>query len=51
MKQAASNISKALFFKHPRFAFSSFSKYPFLAELGLSPENHGAFYDGQWKTT
>lgn len=51
MKQAVSNISRAVFFKHSRFAFSSFSKYPFLAELGLSPENHGAFYDGEWRTT
>ena len=33
------------------FAFSSFSKYAFLKELGLSEVNHGALYNGKWQTT
>jgi acyl-CoA reductase-like NAD-dependent aldehyde dehydrogenase len=33
------------------FAFSSFGKYPFLAELGLHQENQGAYYDGKWQVT
>jgi len=32
-------------------SFSAFNKYPFLAELGLSQENHGAYYNGQWTST
>ena len=31
--------------------FSTFSKYPFLAELGLKEFNQGAFYNGKWQTT
>lgn len=29
----------------------SLSKYPFLAELGLSSTNQGAYYNGKWQTT
>lgn len=32
-------------------SFSSFNKYPFLAELGLTQENHGAYYNGEWRST
>lgn len=28
----------------------TFSKYPFLKELGLSEENLGCYSDGQWKS-
>lgn len=31
--------------------FSTFSKYPFLAELGLKEHNQGAYYNGTWQTT
>jgi hypothetical protein len=31
--------------------FSSTAKYPFLAELGLSEHNEGAYYNGKWQTT
>jgi aldehyde dehydrogenase family 7 protein A1 len=33
------------------FRFSSYKKYPFIAELGLHPHNQGALYDGHWQTT
>lgn len=26
----------------------SYSKYPFLKELGIEAENHGAYYNGKW---
>lgn len=30
--------------------FSTYAKYPFLAELGLKEYNQGAYYDGKWQT-
>lgn len=27
----------------------AFSKYPFLAELGIKAENLGALYNGEWQ--
>lgn len=27
----------------------AYGKYPFLKELGIEPENCGAFYDGKWQ--
>jgi len=35
----------------PLNLFSSSKKYPFLAELGLSEHNEGAYYNGKWQTT
>ena len=29
----------------------SFEKYPFLKELGLSTENNGAYFNGEWQST
>lgn len=29
----------------------SYEKYPFLKELGIKPENLGAYYDGKWHST
>lgn len=34
-----------------RPCFSSFNKYPFLAELGLKEDNLGAYYDGKWQAS
>lgn len=34
-----------------RPAFSSYSKYPFLAELGLKEQNYGAYFDGKWQAS
>ena len=31
--------------------FATYSKYPFLKELGLKESNDGAFYDGKWQVT
>jgi hypothetical protein len=44
-------IASTFFISRMSNSFSSFNKYPFLAELGLSQENHGAYYNGQWTTT
>lgn len=27
----------------------AYNKYPFLKELGIEPENFGAYYDGKWQ--
>lgn len=37
--------------KGARPAFSSYHKYPFLAELGLKETNQGAYFDGQWQAS
>jgi aldehyde dehydrogenase family 7 member A1 len=45
------SLSSGLLPRTIRGCFSSFSKYPFLAELGLKETNHGAYYNGKWQTT
>ena len=32
-------------------SFATYSKYPFLKELGLKENNDGAFYNGKWQVT
>ena len=52
MKQFASLLARRTGFGvGNRFAFSSLTQYPFLAELGLQSDNLGAYYDGKWQTT
>lgn len=39
------------FFIRRATSFSTYSKYPFLAELGLKEFNQGAYYNGTWQST
>ncbi len=44
------SLSQGLLPRGLRAAFS-YSKYPFLAELGLKEDNLGAYYDGKWQAS
>lgn len=51
-KIASSAFHQTAFLARRNFlAFSSYAKFPFLAELGLSASNEGAYYNGKWQTT